>query len=1604
MSQEGLEQLTPLQRALLALKELRTKFDALERSRSESIAIVGMACRFPGQTNSAEAFWQLLAAGRDGISEVPPERWSIEEYYDPNPEAPGKMYTRRSGFIEGIEQFDPRFFGIAPREALSMDPQQRLLLEVTWEALEHAGLVPERLFGTNAGVFVGISTSDYAHLQMRHADLTQMEAYGGTGNAFSVAAGRLSYVLGLQGPNLAVDTACSSSLVTIHLACQSLRLGECRLALAGGVNAILSPDTTINFCRARMLAPDGRCKTFDAAADGYVRGEGCGMVVLKRLSDALADGDNIFALIRGSAINQDGRSNGLTAPSGPAQEAVLRAALSQAGVTPQEVDYVEAHGTGTALGDPIELHALANTMCRERPPEQPLLVGSAKTNIGHLEAAAGIAGLIKVALALHHEYLPPHLHFQQLNPHVAIGGAPLEILKEGKAWPRRARPRLAGVSSFGFSGTNAHIILQEAPAASAVPAAAPAADGMQLLTLSAKTEKALRDLARRYAEFLHQPAAPALAEVCYSANTTRSAFVHRLGVVAVTLPALREKLAAFAEKQSVHEMVTGQAKENSRPKVAFLFTGQGAQYLDMGRRLYETQAVFREALEKCDALLRPHLDKPLLAVLFSNQSSVISDQSSLPTDNRSLITDHWLHQTAYTQPALFAIEYALAELWRAWGVKPAAVMGHSVGEYVAACIAGMLSLEDGLKLIASRGRLMQVLPQNGEMAAIFAEEERVAAALADFRERVSLAAINGPANVVISGEAEAVHAVLARFDGEGVKWKRLVVSHAFHSPLMAPMLDEFEMVAGGLEFQPAKIPLISNLTAKPLQFDAGHTPRRYWRRHVREAVRFADSLRTLHEMGCRLFLEIGPHPTLLGMASQCLPTEAAVWIPSLRRGHDDTQQMLKSLGLLFVNGVEIDWEDFHREAPRRRVVLPTYPFQHERFWLAPPSTPAKTVAIAASEARPQSDDWLFELAWQPQPLAPQAPPAQPGVWLIFADQGGLGFALKAALEQAGESCLVVLPGEKYERSAAGVFRLALQDAGQYQRLLQEASAAAAAPLRAVIHLWSLDDERLIENFSVQLEAGQQRVCGSALFLAQSLAKMTAPPRLCLITRGAMAVPAARGPLALTPAALWGLGRALALEHPELRCLRVDLDPDADTAGAAQSLSEELRNADRDDQVALRAGQRYVARLARVEWPAAAAERAASPALASPPGAILITGGTAGLGLQLAQWLVAQGNRQLVLVSRRPPAEPAAQAIAELQQKGATVLVKQADVANADQLAEVLAEIQQKLPPLRGVIHAAGVLDDRPLLKQDWPSFAKVMAPKISGAWNLHVLTQELPLEFFVMFSSAAALLGSPGQSNYAAANAFMDSLAHHRRGLGRPALSINWGPWAEAGMAAALGEAHQNRFASLGISPIPLVEGLRLFGRLRAETRPQIAVLPLQWQTLLTSLPAGSEPPLLAPLLQEMRGRPLTAAAQPRSELLEKLAKTAAKNRSQVVFAHVLAEACRVLGIDPAEAPDPHQPLQELGLDSLMAVELRNALAAALGQVLPATLLFEYPTIASLAEFLTNQVLAPAVSSGNGVAAEQPRPAVLQEIQNLSQQEVDDALAAELRELEGLLK
>jgi len=892
------------------VSETTSKLHAGQETEKEAIAIIGLGCRFPGAEDT-EAFWQMLQEGGDAIVEVPSERWDIHTFYDPNPALPGKMNTRWGGFLERVDLFDPHFFGISPREAERMDPQQRLLLEVSWEALENAGQAPDQLAGSHTGVFVGISTSDYSRLQFDAP--THIDAYAATGNAYSIAANRLSYVLDLRGPSLAVDTACSSSLVAVHLACQSLRSGECHMALAGGVNLILSPEVNISLSQARMMAANGRCKTFDADADGYVRGEGCGLVVLKRLSDALRDGDRVLALLRGSAINQDGRSNGLTAPNGLSQQAVIRQALENAGVAPSQLSYVEAHGTGTSLGDPIEVESLKAVLMSGRSPDQPCAIGSVKANIGHLEAAAGIAGLIKVVLSLQHGEIPPQLHLNQLNPYISLAGTSFSIPTSRQSWPASPQHRFAGVSSFGFGGTNAHVVLEEAPVAT--KAAIDVERPLHLLALSAKSESALQSLVHRYQAFLEVHPAASLTNVCFTANTGRSHFAYRLAIAVASNMQLREQLAAFVTGNQISGLVSGIVQGRNRPKIVFLFTGQGSQYPGMGLKLYETQPTFRQALERCDELLRPYLEQPLLSFLY-------------PAPDAPQL----LHETAYTQPALFALEYALAELWRSWGIVPDAVMGHSIGEYVAACVAGVFSLEDGLKLVTERSRLMQSLPQNGEMAAVFANESRVATALAGYESRVAIAAVNGPESIVISGVREAVQAVLEQLKSEGITVQPLKVSHAFHSPLMDPMLDAFEQSAATAQFAAPHIPLISNLTGQILQ--PGQIPdASYWCRHIREPVQFLQGMHTLADRGYDLFVELGPQPTLLNMGKRCLPKGTGTWLPSLKKDQDDWQLLLNSVGALYVKGVNVDWVGFDRDYARSRIPLPTYPWQRERYWL-----------------------------------------------------------------------------------------------------------------------------------------------------------------------------------------------------------------------------------------------------------------------------------------------------------------------------------------------------------------------------------------------------------------------------------------------------------------------------------------------------------------------------------------------------------------------------------------------------------------------------------------------------------------------------------------------
>ncbi|NMO16396.1 type I polyketide synthase [Pyxidicoccus fallax] len=873
----------------------------------EPIAIVGMGCRFPGGANSPDAYWELLDAGRDAVQPLD-ARWRLVGAR-PSEDAP-----RWAGLLTSkVDSFDAAFFGISPREAQSLDPQQRLLLEVAWEALEDANIVPPSLAGSRTGVFVGAGSNDYLHFISRH-QTADRDAFSTTGNMLSIAAGRLSYTLGLQGPSLTLDTACSSSLVALVLACRSLRARESDLALAGGVSMLLSPDTMEAMMRTQALSPEGRCRTFDAAASGFVRGEGCGLVVLKRLSDAQRDGDRILAMIRGSAMNQDGRSTGLTTPNVLAQEALLREALQSARVDARAIGYVETHGTGTSLGDPIEIEALRAVVGPEREDGSRCVLGAVKTNLGHLEAAAGVAGLIKAVLVLRNGRIPKNLNFRTLNPRIRLEGTALTLATESVPWPRTNQPRLAGVSAFGLSGTNAHVLLEEAPEVETAPAAPERA--AELFVLSAKTPAALEAQAAQLAAHVEARPELRLGDVAFSLATTRAAMEQRLAVVASSREALREALEAAAQGQTPSGAVRG-TMSSSRGKVAFLFTGQGAQVAGMGRGLHAAWPVFREAFDRCVALFDRELklERPLREVMWAEPGSADAGL---------------LDQTGYTQPALFTVEYALWALWRSWGVEPELVAGHSIGELVAAHVAGVFSLEDAVRLVAARGRLMQALPSGGAMVSIGAAEEEVAAALAPYAEQVSIAAVNGPKQVVIAGAAEAVGTISSGFSGRGVRTKALTVSHAFHSPLMQPMLEEFGRIASAVKYREPRMPVVSNVTGRMAGAELATAG--YWVRHVREAVRFADGVKALHDAGASLFVEVGPKATLLGMVPSCIPEAKTTLVASLRTARPEAESVLEALGSLWSAGGKISWAGVYTSG-NQRVRLPTYSWQRERHWI-----------------------------------------------------------------------------------------------------------------------------------------------------------------------------------------------------------------------------------------------------------------------------------------------------------------------------------------------------------------------------------------------------------------------------------------------------------------------------------------------------------------------------------------------------------------------------------------------------------------------------------------------------------------------------------------------
>ncbi|WP_437308124.1 type I polyketide synthase [Sorangium sp. So ce388] len=1573
-----------LKASFIEIEKLQRKLDAAEARATEPIAIVGAACRLPDGIETPEDLWRLLREGVDAVVEIPRDRWDIDAYFDPDRDAPGKVYCRNGSFLDRVDEFDAEFFGIAPREAKAMDPQQRLLLEVGWEALERAGIAVERLRDTRTGVFVGIMHQDYSRLL---SDLDALDIHSGAGNAVSIAAGRLSYVLGLQGPALTIDTACSSSLVAIHMACQSLRARECSLALAGGANVNVSPISTIVECRAHMLSPSGRCRAFDASADGFVRGEGCAIVVLKRLHDAIADGDDVLAVIRGSAVNHDGASGGLTVPNGAAQEALIRTALEGAQVKPNQVGYIEAHGTGTALGDPIEMLALSAAVGEGHTKDRPLLVGSVKTNFGHLEGAAGVVGFLKAALAVKHGEIPASLHLHEPNPHIPWSSLPVEVVCQRMPWPEGDGPRIAGVSSFGFSGTNAHVVLAEPdPHARRKPSVARnEADPVSphLLVLSAKTEPALAQLAARYSVMLGARPTVKLADVCFSASTGRSHFRHRLAVVTSSVAELCEQLDAFSRGVHAPGVTAGASVATRSLKIAFLFTGQGSQVRDMGRGLYESEPAFRASLDRLDAFARPHLGVPLVHILFPEPGA-----------------EPLLDRTEYAQPALFALEIALVELWRSWGIEPAVVLGHSLGEYAAACAAGVFSAEDGLLLVLRRARCMQSADESGEMVAVRAGVVVVEEALSSCAGDVAIAAINGDAQTVISGRRASVQRVVSTLRERRIATVKLRTSHAFHSSMMDAIRDDFTRAIRDIPHASPRLTLISNLTGRP--FDGERPSAEYWSRHLRAPVRFADGLDALHAQGCDVLVEIGPGSTLLEFARARMPDGSGVCLPSLSPVLGDLRCILTSLGELYARGARVDWSAIYRDRGGARVDLPTYPFQRRRYWIdaqrpregateAPGQRSPVTRLLQQERARELAgllhdsealqevdralltrvadalihehqrwlprpvDGSLYEVQWIPSPRrradAPRAPTGEQRKWILFVDEGGVGDTLAGVLRQGGDACRIVRKGTSFQESGGGEWQIAPTEASHVERLwaaLQEEAKDASG----IVHLWSLDARGPADASTEAMRLS----CGSALHLVQAAAKHASTAKIWWVTRGAVATERDGAP-ALAQAPLWGMARAVALEHPEGWGGLVDLAPMAE-AGEETALAAQLCDPAGDDQVALRRGRVYVARLRRYAPPP-------TPAVAiRDDAAYVISGGLGALGLHVATWLVKRGARHLFLFGRSAPSPAAEQTLSLLRARGGQVHVIAADAASERDVARVLDEVRAAGVPLRGIVHAAGTLDDGVLLLQDWERFHKVLEPKARGAWLLHELSRGSALDFFILFSSATALLGSPGQANYAAANAFLDALAHYRRAHSLPALSVNWGPWAEAGMAARVEVERRDRLERSGVDALSPERALQALDEIAGSAHPQIGIFDIDWPSFGARLPATQRRSLLAELLPRANA-PRARLENPPRDVLKRVLRAPAAERASVLGALVAEQLAGVLEREDAQAIDGNTSLIELGLDSLMAVELKSWLKACLGVDVPLELFINGSTLENLAERVTAELaLRELVVSG----------------------------------------
>nr|AXL06222.1 beta-ketoacyl synthase [uncultured bacterium] len=1631
-----------LKRAIADARDARTRLREVEEQAREPIAIVAMACRYPGGVASPEDLWRLVADGTDAVTAFPGDRgWDVDGLVDPDPDRPGTTYTDQGGFLHDAGLFDAGFFGISPREAVAMDPQQRLLLETSWEAIERTGTDPLSLKGSDVGVFTGVASMGYGAGGGTVAP--ELEGFVGTGAAPCIASGRVSYVLGFEGPAVTVDTGCSSSLVAMHLAAQALRRGDCSMALAGGAMVMAQPGSFVSFSRQRGLALDGRCKAFADSADGMGLAEGVGVIVLERLSVARERGHQVLAVLRGIAVNQDGASNGLTAPNGPSQQRVIRAALAEAGLSPSDVDAVEGHGTGTTLGDPIEAQALLATYGKGR--ETPLWLGSIKSNIGHTQAAAGVASVIKMVQALRHGVLPPTLHIDRPSTEVDWSAGAVSLLTEAREWPRGERPRRAGVSSFGISGTNAHLILEEAPDAGLPRLVVSEKEGSNPLFHSrpgrgrledgdggagvvpvvVSARGALAGQAGRLAAFLRESDAP-LADVAGALVSGRSLFDDRAVVVAGTRDEAVTGLAALARGEDTGAAVTGRAEAPG--KVVWVFPGQGSQWAGMGRELLDASPVFAERIAECAAALEPWIDWSLLDVLRGEGD---------------------LERVDVLQPACFAVMVGLAAVWESVGVRPDAVLGHSQGEIAAACVSGALSLQDAAKVVALRSQAIAAkLAGRGGMASVALSEQDAVTRLAPWADRVEVAAVNSPSSVVIAGDAEALAQALEALSAQDVRVRRVAVDYASHTRHVEDIQESLAEALAGIEAQAPSLPFFSTLTGDWIT-GAGVVDGGYWYRNLRNQVGFGPAVAELIGSGHRVFVEVSAHPVLLQPISEHTDVVVA---GSLRRDDGGPRRLLTSMAELFVRGVDVDWATL---VPPARVDLPTYAFDHRHYWLryvetatdaagpvvrlpqtgglvftsrwslksqpwladhilddvvlvpaaalvelairagdeagtpvldelvietplvapergairvqvtvsGPDDTGARTLQVH-SQPDDATDEWTRHAtgtlsatpsAWPPPGTRQDGDESFADVSLPEdADAGAFGIhpaLLAAALPgEDGLTQPMEWRGVTLHATGASALRVRLGPGGSLEaadgagNLVVTAKEVVLRPVsleQAGTTRDSLFQVNWIELPAgppadgtadvLEVPAGDSPLAATSRVLEKLQAWLTEPEaeKLVVVTRGA--VPAGDTPVTdPAAAAVWGLVRSAQAENPD-RIVLLDTDGEV-PLGAVLAGGE--------PQVAVRGAALYVPRLARAD--------ATAPA-SSPQGTVLVSGAGV-LGEIVARHLVTHhGVRRLVLASRRGlDADGAKDLVTDLTGEGADVSVVACDLADRDQVAALLDEHRPA-----SVIHTAGVLDDGVIGTLTPDRLAKVFAPKVTAATHLDELTRDRDLDAFVVFSSGAGVFGSPGQGNYAAANAFLDAAMASRRAAGLPGLSLAWGLWEQAtGLTAHLGGADQARMSRGGVRPITAEEGMALFDTALGAQPPLLVPVKLDLREVRAG---GAVPHLLRGLVRPGR-RQAQSASTVDDSLARRLAGLAAPEQEAVLVDLVRSQVAAVLGHAGPDAVRADTAFKDAGFDSLTSVDLRNRLRESTGLKLPATLAFDYPTPLVLARHLRDEL------------------------------------------------